>query len=908
MDHNDTQGKEGWFDEHELIEDDNDDTGDLEDYLIKKDTPYYVNEDEERSKERRCKLLGIPYVKPPTCKTLKFKVGLRRKGKELVVENKAERECKVRVGSNGNLLWEASILYDEKKGCVMDTLKFTAMPFRLTNALAVFMELMSREEKMYVKFSNNVEADHRGSYLDVEGINWPGIREKVITCTYATTEGSYEDCMANVTREEHEVHLGLVLELLKKEKLYTKFSKCKFWLREVQFLKQVINGDGIHVDPSKIEAIKNWKAPRTPSEVCSFLGLAGYYLRFIENFSKIAKSLTVLTQKSKSFDSGEEQENAFQTLKGKLCDAPILALLDGPEDFVVYCDASGLGLGCVLMQRGKVIAYASRQLKIHEKNYTTHDLELGVVVFALKIWRHYLVPFEGYGENPDNGRSPSVKVKAERSRPSGLLQQHEIPNGNGKVITMNLVTKVLPNVDRGSWDVHLPPVEFSYNNSYHSSVRCAPFEALYGRKCRSPIMWVEVGEVGPVAYQLDLPEELNGLHDTFHVSNLKKCLADPTLKVPLDEIRVDAKLNFVEEPVEILEREFKKLKRSRIAIVKVWWNSKRGPEFTWEREDQIKLKKRISKKRTKNQAKTDKTEHGMEKRRKDKVKSKPKTTKFKVKVNPDKVNGQSRSLEFYEYLSDFDMKRKARDHFRSMVGQEVKEGEQNGLILAKLSWNEALISRLRITEQMGVKNLQANVDSRLVANQVNGTYVAKEADMIRYLEKVRTLTSSFKAFSIRQVPRSENKKANALSKIASTSFAHLSKQVLVEELKEKSISEVEILAVVEEEGDTWMTPMFEYLMEETLQRILVERANRSLGEGIKARLDAKRNNWMEELSHVPWAHRTMIKSSNRDTPFSLTYGTETVIPAEIDMLTLRTAKVDLVQNNEALEINLDLLE
>ncbi|GJY05005.1 putative reverse transcriptase domain-containing protein [Tanacetum coccineum] len=195
---------------------------------------------------------------------------------------------------------------------------------------------------------------------------------------------------------------------------------------------------------------------------------------------------------------------------------------------------------------------------------------------------------------------------------------------------------------RGSWDVHLPLVEFSYNNSYHSSVRCAPFEALYGRKCRSPIMWAEVGEghligpelvqettekilqikdrlkatrdrqkiyadkrrkplefsvgpfeidkkVGPVAYRLDLPGELNGVHDTFHVSNLKKCLADPTLQVPLDEIRVDDKLNFVEEPVEIMEREFKKLKRSRIAIVKVWWNSKRGPEITWDRKDQMKL-------------------------------------------------------------------------------------------------------------------------------------------------------------------------------------------------------------------------------------------------------------------------------------------------------------------------------
>ncbi|GJS35769.1 putative reverse transcriptase domain-containing protein [Tanacetum coccineum] len=197
-----------------------------------------------------------------------------------------------------------------------------------------------------------------------------------------------------------------------------------------------------------------------------------------------------------------------------------------------------------------------------------------------------------------------------------------------------------------SWDVHILLVEFSYNNSYHSSVRCATFEALYGRKCRSPIMWAEVGEgqlIGPelvqettekisqikdrlkatrdrnksyadkrrkpiefsvgdyvllkvspwkghVAYRLDLPEELDGVHDTFHVSNLKKCLADPTLQVPLDEIQVDAKLNFVEDPVEILEIEFKKLNQSRIAIVKVQRNSKCGPEFTWEREDQMKLK------------------------------------------------------------------------------------------------------------------------------------------------------------------------------------------------------------------------------------------------------------------------------------------------------------------------------
>ncbi|GJZ22559.1 putative reverse transcriptase domain-containing protein [Tanacetum coccineum] len=152
----------------------------------------------------------------------------------------------------------------------------------------------------------------------------------------------------------------------------------------------LVNSEGIHVDPSKIEVVKNWKPPKTPTEMRSFLGLAGYYTRFIANFSKIAKPLTLLTQKDKKLEWGDEQENAFQTLKDMLCDAPILALPEGAKDFIVYCDASNQGFGCVLMQRNKVTAYTSRQLKIHEKNYTTRDLELGAVVFALKMWRHYL--------------------------------------------------------------------------------------------------------------------------------------------------------------------------------------------------------------------------------------------------------------------------------------------------------------------------------------------------------------------------------------------------------------------------------------------------------------------------------------------------------------------------------------
>ncbi|GKF47003.1 putative reverse transcriptase domain-containing protein, partial [Tanacetum coccineum] len=141
---------------------------------------------------------------------------------------------------------------------------------------------------------------------------------------------------------------------------------------------------------AKIESIKDWESPKTPTEIRQFLGLASYYRRFIEGFSKIAKPMMKLTQKSVKFNWGEKEETNFQTLKKKLCSALILALPKGSENFIVYCDASHKGLGAVLMQKEKVTAYASRQLKIHEKNYTTHDLELGAIVFALKMWRHYL--------------------------------------------------------------------------------------------------------------------------------------------------------------------------------------------------------------------------------------------------------------------------------------------------------------------------------------------------------------------------------------------------------------------------------------------------------------------------------------------------------------------------------------
>ncbi|GJX64777.1 putative reverse transcriptase domain-containing protein [Tanacetum coccineum] len=236
--------------------------------------------------------------------------------------------------------------------------EFQVMPFGLTNAPAVFMDLMNRVCNPYLDKFVIVFIDDILIY--------------------------------SKNKKEHEEHLRTILELLKKEELYAKFSKCEFWIPKVQFLGHVINSEGIHVDPAKIESIKDWVSPKSPTEIRQFLGLAGYYRRFIEGFSKIAKPMTKLTQKKVKFVWGDKQEAAFQTLKQKLCSAPILALPEGSEDFVAYCDASIKGLGVVLMQRDKVIAYASRQLKIHEKNYTTHDLELGAVVFALKIWRHYL--------------------------------------------------------------------------------------------------------------------------------------------------------------------------------------------------------------------------------------------------------------------------------------------------------------------------------------------------------------------------------------------------------------------------------------------------------------------------------------------------------------------------------------
>ncbi|GJR93865.1 putative reverse transcriptase domain-containing protein [Tanacetum coccineum] len=438
-------------------------------------------------------------------------------------------------------------------------------------------------------------------------------------------------------KQEHEEHLKLILELLKKEELYAKFSKCEFWIPKVQLLGHVIDSQGIHVDPAKIESIKDWTSPKSPTEIRQFLGLAGYYRRFIEGFSKIAKPMTKLTQKKVTFEWGDKQETVFQLIKQKLCSALILALPEGSEDFIVYCDASKKGLGVVLMQREKVIAYASRQLKIHEKKYTTHDLELGATEARkpeniknedvggmlvenskdLKKFRtEKLEPcadgtlcFNGrswlpcygylrtvimheshkskYSIHPDSDKMyqdmkklywwPNMKwdnitmdfvmklpkssqgydtiwVIVDRLTKSAIfvpmretdpmdklvrMYLKEVVTRHGILVliicdhdprfasnfwkslqyalgtSLDMSTAYHPQTDGQSertiqtledmlracaidfgkgWVNHLPLVEFSYNNSCHACIKAAPFEALYGRKCRSPVCWTEVEE------------------------------------------------------------------------------------------------------------------------------------------------------------------------------------------------------------------------------------------------------------------------------------------------------------------------------------------------------------------------------------------------------------------------------
>ena len=187
--------------------------------------------------------------------------------------------------------------------------------------------------------------------------------------------------------------MRIVLPLLRDHQLYAKFSKCEFWLIKVRFLGHVVSASGMSVDLEKVEVVMSWERPKSVFEIRSFLGLVGYYRRFIEDFSRLTAPMTRLTRKEVKFDWDDRCEKAFQELKRMLTSAPILIVPDRRQRYTLYCDASRAGLGCALMQLGRVVAYGSRQFKSHEQNYPTYDMELAAVLFALKIWRHYL-----YGE------------------------------------------------------------------------------------------------------------------------------------------------------------------------------------------------------------------------------------------------------------------------------------------------------------------------------------------------------------------------------------------------------------------------------------------------------------------------------------------------------------------------------
>nr|AAC26240.1 contains similarity to reverse transcriptases (PFam: rvt.hmm, score: 116.22) [Arabidopsis thaliana] len=494
--------------------------------------------------------------------------------------------------------------------------EFVVMPFGLTNAPAAFMRLM-----------NSVFQE----FLD----------EFVIIFI--------DDILVySKSPEEHEVHLRRVKEKLREQKLFAKLSKCSFWQREMGFLGHIVSAEGVSVDPEKIEAIRDWPRPTNAVEIRSFLGLAGYYRRFVKGFASMAQPMTKLTGKDVPFVWSPECEEGFVSLKEMLTSTPVLALPEHGEPYSVYTDASGVGLGCVLMQRGKVIAYASRQLRKHEGNYPTHDLEMAAVIFALKIWRSYLyggkvqvftdhkslkyiftqpelnlrqrrwmelvadydleiayhpgkanvivdaLSRKRVGAAPGQSVEALVRatkmyrdlkryyqwvgmkrdvanwvaecdvcqlVKAEHQVPGGVLQSLPIPEWKWDFITMDFVVGLPVSrtkdaiwviVDRltksahflairknrwsggaemgtkvqmstayhpqrdgqsertiqtledmlrmcvldwgGRWADHFSLVEFAYNNSYQMSIGMTPFETLYGRPCRTPLCWTQVGE------------------------------------------------------------------------------------------------------------------------------------------------------------------------------------------------------------------------------------------------------------------------------------------------------------------------------------------------------------------------------------------------------------------------------
>ncbi|WMV37422.1 hypothetical protein MTR67_030807 [Solanum verrucosum] len=382
---------------------------------------------------------------------------------------------------------------------------------------------------------------------------------------------------------------------------------------------------GIEVDLKKTDTVKSWPRPPIPSYIRSFLGLADYHRRFIEGFSSIVSPLTTLTQNKDNFIWYEACEKSFQEFKDILTSSPVFTLLEGTDGFVVYCDASRIGLRCVLMQNWKVITYASRQLMIHEKNYPTHDLQLAAVLFALSIWRHYL-----YGVHVDVFTDPKSlqyvfnekdlnlcqmrwlqllkdydmsilyhpENKKELVRNIHRLDQFDIQlvdsnkggvmvhNGSGSSFVADVKAKqgidptlvalkeavLKKSVEAFSEEGNgVPRYQENYAKLYLKemvSFHGVPFSIISDR---GPYQILR--RIGKVVYELDLPYELASVHPIFHVSMLKKFFGDPTSIVPVEGLGVDENLSYEEVPVEILDRQVKKLRNKEVASMKVLWRN-----------------------------------------------------------------------------------------------------------------------------------------------------------------------------------------------------------------------------------------------------------------------------------------------------------------------------------------------
>ncbi|GJX89345.1 putative reverse transcriptase domain-containing protein [Tanacetum coccineum] len=585
------------------------------------------------------------------------------------------------------------------------------------------------------------------------------VREEDISKTaFRTRYGPFE--FQRLCRFEHEEHLKQILELLKKEELYAKFSKCEFWIPKVQFLGHVIDSEGIHVDPAKIESIKDWTSPKSPTEICQFLGKANVVADALSRKEREpplrvrALVMTISLDLPKQILNAQTEARKPENIKSEDVGGMLIENAKFPEAIRTekleprtdgtLCLNGRSWLPCygdlrtVIMHESHKSKYSihpgsDKMYQDMKKLYWWPNMKADIATYPkIPEWKWDNITMDFVTKLPKTSQGyDTIWVIVDRLTKSAIftpmretdpldklarmylkevVTRHGIPVSiicdrdprfasnfwrslqNALGTNLDMSTAYHPQTDGQSertiqtledmlracaidfgkgWVNHLPLVEFSYNNSYHASIKAAPFEALYGRKCRSPICWTEVGEaqilgpeliqettekiiqikqrmqaardrqksyadlkrkpmefqvgdkvmlkvspwkgvvrfgkrgklnpryvgpfkvlekVGEVAYKLELPEELSRVHNTFHVSNLKKCHADEPLAVPLDGLHLDDKLHFVEEPLEIVGREVKRLKRSRIPLVKVRWNSKRGPEFTWEREDQFKKK------------------------------------------------------------------------------------------------------------------------------------------------------------------------------------------------------------------------------------------------------------------------------------------------------------------------------